>query len=73
MRIIQTIIDKLRKKQPISRFDVDEEFSISIGEICEDCQCELDLYSGGFSGKPTKCESCQTISNRENKLKQLEI
>ena len=53
------------------KYNGDELFSISIGEICEDCLAELELESGGFSGRKTKCQSCKIIKNRNSKLEQL--
>jgi LSD1 subclass zinc finger protein len=50
-----------------------EKFSISVGEICKSCRKELDLYKGGFKGKPVKCESCSIEAERKRKLKKLGI
>lgn len=53
------------------KYNEDELFSIGFGEICEDCLAELELESGGFSGRKTKCQSCKIIKNRNSKLEQL--
>jgi hypothetical protein len=59
--------------QYIGEYEENIKFSISIGEICEMCQEELDLYNGGYKGKPTKCESCKITEQRNLKLNQLGI
>lgn len=73
MRIIE-YIKSLFKPHYISKYNEELSFSISIGEICEVCYEELDFYkNGGYKGEPTKCESCEKQSIREDKLKKIGI
>jgi len=51
--------------------DWDSSFSISVGELCEDCECDLDLVNGGFTGKPTKCLACKKEILRDTKINQV--
>jgi len=66
-------IKSLFKKKQKPFIDVDLMFSISVGEVCQDCECSLELENGGFTGKPTKCKSCKNVYERELKLKKLGI
>lgn len=66
-------LSRLFKNKYVSKYDEDLMFSVSIGEICEDCYINLDLYSGGFTGNPTKCDSCKRQTTRENIIKELGI
>lgn len=70
IKFILPFTSELGKKSS-ELFDDNELFSINIGEICEDCLAELELESGGFSGRRTKCQSCKIIKNRNSKLEQL--
>jgi hypothetical protein len=70
--IKNTLINSLHNlyfnlKSP-SKYDYDE-FSVSIGEICESCRDEMELYNGGFRGVPSKCKSCK----RQEKIEKLGI
>ena len=51
--------------------DWDLGFSISVGELCEECGCDLDLVNGGFTGKPTKCPNCKKEILRDTKINQV--
>jgi hypothetical protein len=46
-------------------------FSISVGELCEECLCEMSLVDGGFTGKPAKCPTCKKESIRDTKINQI--
>jgi hypothetical protein len=70
-KIVEWIKQFKSSTQYTSKYQEDINFSISIGEICEVCQEELDLYDGGYTGEPTKCKSCRIIETREMKLNQL--
>ena len=72
MRIIE-YIKSLFKPHYISKYDEELSFSISIGGNCEICCDDLDYKNGGYTGKPTKCESCEKQSIREDKLKKIGI
>lgn len=53
-----------------TKFKVDKIFSMTMGEICEVCQKELDEKQG-LKGKPTMCQDCSKKNNRELKIKKL--
>lgn len=72
MRIIE-FVKSILKKSNFNEYEWNRGFSISVGEICESCFEDLDLYKGGFTGKHTKCESCDKQFKREDKLNQLGI
>jgi hypothetical protein len=61
---------KIFKKDKLY-IDWESSFSISVGELCEDCECELDLVNGGFTGKPTKCPTCKKEILRDTKINQV--
>lgn len=61
---------KIFKKDKLY-IDWESSFSISVGELCEDCECELDLVNGGFTGKPTKCPTCKKEILRDIKINQV--
>jgi hypothetical protein len=72
--LIKTILHlDLKEPKSYGKYDSDELFSIGIGELCESCKKELDLYKGGFRGEPTKCESCSVKEDRDKKLSELGI
>ena len=58
-----------KKDKPYTDWDLG--FSISVGELCEDCECDLDLVNGGFTGKPTKCSACKKEILRDTKINQV--
>jgi hypothetical protein len=61
---------KIFKKDKLY-IDWDLGFSISVGELCEDCECDLDLVNGGFTGNPTKCPTCKKEILRDTKINQI--
>ena len=63
-------LKKLFKKDKLY-IDWDLGFSISVGELCEDCECDLDLVNGGFTGTPTKCPTCKKEILRDAKINQI--
>jgi hypothetical protein len=71
MKIVEWIKLFKNSTQYTSKYEDDIKFSISIGEICEVCQEELDLYNGGHIGEPVKCKSCLTTEKRDNKINQI--
>lgn len=76
MNVIIEIIQRIKslfKKNNYTEWEWNRGFSISVGEICEVCFEELDLYQGGYRGEPTKCKSCQIEYNRDIKLQELDI
>lgn len=71
MKIVEWIKLFKNSTQYTSKYEEDIIFSISIGEICEVCQEELDLYNGGHTGEPAKCKSCLTIETRDKKINEI--
>ena len=67
MKLVQYIKSLLEPKY-ISQYDEELSFSISIGENCEVCFEQLDLFKGGYKGKPTKCEACEKQINRNQQI-----
>ena len=53
-----------------TKFKVDKIFSMTMGEICEVCQKELD-ENQGLKGRSTKCQDCLKKNNRDLKIKKL--
>lgn len=69
-KILQKIKSFFKSKNhPNSEYEMDIRFSISIGEICQSCEKELEINNGGYTGKPQMCKEC----TRHKKLKELGI